>query len=227
MLKSIFFLSFFLFSILLFSQCNVEELFYNFNIGDSKMNTSIQAGKDSALTIDQKSNEVVYGRWSKPEYLNGDSIYRSFSHYIINDSNCYGGKSNKLQLRFVNDQLYGMQVGIFYSPSQITKFEDDYGNIYDTLKSMYPIEEKHFSLNQATKEKIAEGSNFYQEKYESLDSTKHEVSVEYLFIYKHAKTANGENSNNTTGTLSSIKIIIDYLNIENTVLNYKNAHVNY
>ena len=172
-------------------QCNMNDLFI-VDLGISRF----QALKEFQLRDNYQLEEPhPYSRgnyWDKPEYLEGDSVYRSSLNYVIDDHACFNSGTANMSLRFADDILYSID---YYVDFDLNKFKlcyEAYTALSELLKPLYEgyyeTEFKSYTSGVTPEESNGEVIVFYSGP-EDLNNT-NETRLSYYFEHEYKWDSN-------------------------------------
>ena len=117
-----------------FSQCSIEDVFL-VDIGTSRLGAlkNMQL-KDNYILQEQKYSGNY---WYKPDYLQGDSVYRTRLLYQIINHDCFNCNKVDISFNFADDKLYNIMFSAEYEVDKFKHCYDDYKRIADLLNPLY------------------------------------------------------------------------------------------
>ncbi len=206
-----------LFSGLIHGQCTYKEIFpVEHGISKFKATTALAAAR--IIIKDEQSNKYSLAYWDKPDYLNGDSVYKSTIHYDYSFHPCFEGNENELQLSFVDDMLYKIETTVVYSNTQFNECIANYNKLVEILKVQFPYWEEFQSKTVDTQEQLGEGLWFTRVPEHELDELKIEVlSIGYEIEYER-EWSDYKKEWYRTGNVVSYKIEIQFVDLRGTKL---------
>ena len=167
------------------AQCSFET-FFPFKFGFSKFeSTKVIAGL-TYIQEDRKINEInsFSNHWYKPDYLKGDSVFKSESYYKLLNKDCINGDENTLNLSFADDALYKIKIELAYSSSDFEKCMQTYNKLVSIFKTKF-VDSQVFKSQNSAKEQIGEGFWFYPTIKSKRNNVKiKELSIGYAIQYE-------------------------------------------
>ena len=163
----------------------------------------------------------ILNPWRKYDYLEGDSVLKSFASYKYINHECFNGDDNTLDLYFVDDKLYWIRIKLIFSNIEYKKFWKNYNNLVETIKNRFIDSATYISHNPLTKEQIGEGYNFYpalEDKYDDIKLNK--LSIGYVIEYE-SRWSDYKKDWHQTGNIDRYVVNIEYINLKDTKLTNK------
>ena len=168
------------------SQCTFEKIFpVKHGMSIFKATTTIAYLKDIKEDKEENKYSGIINYWNKPDYLNGDSVFKTSLYYDYLYHDCFKGDENKLLLRFVDDKLYKILITLTFSNSKFEKCMENYNTLVAIFKKHFVDWEKINISNNTPAEQIGEGYWFYPTTKNKKDDVKIEnASIEYEIEYE-------------------------------------------
>lgn len=162
--------------------------------------------------------ENAYNEWEGwQEYLKGDSVFKSRVTYKYKTNSCVNSESddNSVELSFVDDKLYKMELEISFKPNILNKCLENYHQVFESLKKAFPISyPKTIYKDDSKKEQIGEGYSLYKKDINFTKPIKfEEAEVEYRVKYEYDYKISKE-----TSTIKYYVLEITYVNLKGTKL---------
>lgn len=198
-------------------QCTYNDIF-PVEHGISKFKATTRIASIGNIKEDKQANQYSFARWDKPDYLKGDSVYKSSVFYDYTFHPCFKGDENELYLRFVDDKLYRIEITLTFSNTQFEKCMENYNTLVTILKKQFPYWVENVTTNEETQEQIGEGYWMYPVSDDERDNVKIEnISIGYEVEYE-IKWSDYKKQWYRTGNVESYKIEIEYVNLRGTKL---------
>ncbi len=134
------------------------------------------------------SNSNVYGvtnlgkYWDHPDYLKGDSVFRTQVNFKFKTHNCISGDSHILRAAFVDDYLYEVELQIDFQKSDLEKCVENYHQILQALQREYSYYEEFVSQLTEFPEQVGEGFRLYKSETERNKSQYEFARIEYELV---------------------------------------------
>lgn len=199
------------------AQCTFEKIF-PLKHGVTKFKSITALALLDYIVVDKKSNQQSssYNPWYKPDYLNGDSVLRNNLHFTYFNNECFKSNENELNLYFVDDRLYKMDVTLTFSND---KFEDciaTYNNLVALFKNQFYDWSDIVSQNPETNEQTGEGYWLYPTSENERDNIKlNKLEINYRVIYERKWR---ELESYQTGNVDRYEINLSFVNLNGTKL---------
>lgn len=193
-------------------QCTIDELF-PVGIGQTKFQAiNLLNFHDGFFDVEDN-----YRHWSKPEYLNGDSIFFSYVNYKYETNLCVKSTDNIGKLSFVDDYLYKMTIIIRFPPNELEACLNSCNSIFNSCIDEFPFYEEFVSKDEETKEQVGEGYWMYRFKSEAGKEKFEEISVGYRLEYEKEWDSNN-NEMFKTGKIDGYVLEVRYVHLKGTKL---------
>jgi len=201
------------------AQCIFENIF-PVEHGFSKFKSTTTIASLKNIKEDTEANQFagITNSWYKPDYLKGDSVFKSSISYDYLYHNCFIGDKNELNLRFVDDRLYKIQVTLTFSNAKFEKCMENYNSLIAIFKNYFVDWAEAVTINDLTKEQIGEGYGFYPTSEDKRDNIKmEELTIGYKVEYE-MKWSDYKKGWYRTGNVDNYIIEIEYINLQGTKL---------
>jgi len=206
--KILFTVSLFLFSIISYSQktiSNTDKVFSNFEqrpiedllfalIGKSKFKVITTLALQTNIKEDdynQYFEGVFEDTWDKFDYLKNDSVLRGTLYYEIIDSPSFLSKDIKLNLRFVDDILYKIDINSTFKKENFKSCLNNYYSLTKNFETDFPFAIPFTTTKQNNskgEEQIGEGFWMYKEVDENgkirVKEKTESLTIGYKLNYK-------------------------------------------
>jgi hypothetical protein len=201
------------------AQCTFENIFpVRHGISKFKATTTIASIKN--IKEDEEANKYsgIFNSWDKPDYLKGDSVFKSSISYNYIYHDCFKGDKNELYLHFVDDKLYKIQITLTFSNTKFGKCMENYNTLVAIFKNYFITWTECVKSNDVTKEQIGEGYWFYPTTMDKSDAIKlNDLSIGYEVKYE-MKWSDYKKEWYRTGNVDKYVIEIEYINLKGTKL---------
>ncbi len=194
------------------AQCNIDDIL-PIDLGTSRFNSlrKMQLKGNSKL----EENEFLRSNyWDNSDYLEGDSVYRSFLNFVITSPECFNNETTKMSLRFADDILYSISYFAEYDLNEFKECYESYKLISELLKPLYERyyenEIRIFTSGIITEESNGEEIRFYSG---TSDSNNYRgTSLNYHFEHEYTYDIN-EQKLKMTGNYKMVMLELQIIDL--------------
>ena len=196
-----------------FGQCNLSSLL-PFESGSTRYTVNLKLLEMKNITKEYVPSLSDFFYWDKPDYLNGDSVYKSWIFSYYNNNDCIVGHKNKLRFDFVDDRLYKKSLKISFNKDEFVECMKIFNSLVNHYKPKY-VPGNKIIQRHSTNEKFGEGVNFiFKENNKYLE----ELNIDYWIIYKE-EFSQITHMPILTDEIEGFYLEIEYVNLFGTKLN--------
>jgi hypothetical protein len=165
----------------LYCQCSIYD-FVPFKMGTSKF----EVVKNLKLNKNVEKVNEFFSYWDVPDYLAGDSVYRSQVNFEYRNHECVSSNADcVVLLNFSDGILFDITVRFLFTPDDLENCLGVYDELVSSMRGDFPYIEEFDLTALETNEKGGEGSWMYHSELEAKDLDYKRIDVSYEFVYEH------------------------------------------